>query len=46
MGAYGVVWVVLLGYVVSLGFRQARVARELDQLRQDLHAHDAKGEER
>jgi CcmD family protein len=38
VAAYGVVWVLLLGYVVSLGFRQSRVARELDRLRQDVSA--------
>ncbi len=36
VAAYGVVWLVLLGYVVSLGFRQARLARDVARLEQDL----------
>ena len=36
VGAYGVTLVLLLGYVVSIGMRQARTARELDRLRADL----------
>jgi CcmD family protein len=40
VGAYGVIWVLLLGYVVSLAFRQARTASDLERLRQDLEARD------
>ena len=40
VGAYGVVFVVMLGYVFSLGFRQATTAKELEQLRRDLADHD------
>jgi len=36
VGAYGVTLVLLLRYVVSIGMRQARTARELDRLRADL----------
>lgn len=38
VAAYGVVWLLVLAYVVSLGIRQARTARELERLRQDLEA--------
>lgn len=34
--AYGVTLVLVLGYVVSIGMRQARTARELERLRADL----------
>lgn len=34
--AYGAVWVLVAGYVMALGFRQARTQRELEALRQDL----------
>ncbi|MEC7521391.1 MAG: CcmD family protein [Myxococcota bacterium] len=36
VGAYGVTLVLVLGYVVSIGMRQARTARELERLRADL----------
>lgn len=36
--AYNLAWVFVLGYVVSLGFRQARTARDLERLRDDLAA--------
>lgn len=42
IAAYGAIWILLLGYVVSIGFRQARTARELDQLRHDLEARSGK----
>lgn len=42
VGAYGVVFVLLLGYVVSLGFRQARIARDLARLRDDITARPEK----
>ncbi len=38
IAAYGTVWLLVLGYVMSLAFRQARTARELEQLRQDVEA--------
>ena len=34
--AYGLSWVFVLGYVVSLGVRQAATARDLERLREDL----------
>ena len=34
--AYGIAWITVLGYVVSLGFRQAKTAGDLERLRQDL----------
>jgi hypothetical protein len=36
--AYNLSWVFVLGYVVSLGFRQARTARDLERLREELAA--------
>lgn len=41
VAAYGVVFVLLLGYVVAIAFRQASTARELDRLRQDMKAQGA-----
>ena len=34
--AYDIAWVLVLGYVVSIGFRQARTQRDLERLRNDL----------
>lgn len=34
--AYGFVWVLLLGYVGSIGYRQSALSRALEQLRADL----------
>ena len=34
--AYDVVWVLMLLYVLSLGFRLTRTQRDLDRLRQDI----------
>ncbi len=39
VAAYGVIWVLVLGYVGSLGIRQARTAADLERLRQDLAIH-------
>lgn len=36
VSAYGIIWVVVLGYVLWLGFRQARLAGDLARLREDL----------
>lgn len=36
VAAYGVIWVLVMGYVMSLGMRQASTARELDRLQGDL----------
>ena len=36
IGAYGLVWLFLLGYVVSLGYRQARTRDDIERLRRDL----------
>lgn len=44
VGAYGVVWILVLGYVVWLGFKQSGTARELERLRQDLDTARARGE--
>lgn len=41
VSAYAVVWLVVLGYVASLGFRHARLARDLDRLAGDVKS--AKG---
>lgn len=41
--AYGVIWALVLGYTISLGFRQARTAAELARLREDLAAGAAGG---
>lgn len=37
--AYGAVFLLLLGYVVSLGFRQVRTQRELERLRDEILTH-------
>lgn len=34
--AYGIVWVLAFGYMVSLGYRQAGTQRDLERLREDL----------
>ena len=39
VAAYGAVFLLLLGYAVSLGFRQARTQRELERLRDEIKAH-------
>ena len=39
IAAYGAVFLLVLGYVVSLSMRQARTQRELERLRQDLEAY-------
>ncbi|HJL19823.1 MAG TPA: CcmD family protein [Sandaracinaceae bacterium LLY-WYZ-13_1] len=38
IAAYGVVWLLVLGYVVSLGYRQASTTDDIDRLRRDLAA--------
>mgnify|MGYP006283643547 CR=1 FL=1 len=43
--AYGVVWLLVLGYVVSLGYRQARTRDEIQRLRQDLAATERAGDD-
>ena len=45
VSAYGVVWLLVLGYVASLGFRQARVAQDLERLREDVKAAAKGGDE-
>jgi CcmD family protein len=42
IAAYGVVWLLVLGYVVSLGYRQARTHGEIERLRRDLSAAEEK----
>lgn len=37
--AYGVIWLLLFGFIGSIAVRQARTARELARLREDLKAH-------
>lgn len=44
VGAYGAVWVLVLGYVMAIGFRHAKTARELEQLREDIGAHGGDGD--
>lgn len=36
VAAYSIAWVLLFGYVFSLGFGQARIQKDLERLRQDL----------
>ena len=38
--AYGIVFACVLGYVFSIGFRQAGTARELERLRRDIESAD------
>jgi len=42
VAAYGAALVLLLVYVVSMAFRQASTARELERLKNDLAAHAGK----
>ena len=42
--AYDIAWVLVLAYVVSLGFRQAKTQADLERLRQDLAARPADDE--
>lgn len=42
IAAYGVIFLLLLGFVGSIAARQARTQRELAQLRQDIQAHARK----
>jgi len=45
VAAYGIIWLLVLGYTVSLGFRQARTAAELARLREDLAAGSVGGDD-
>jgi CcmD family protein len=45
IAAYGVVWLLVLGYVVSLGYRQARTSGDIERLRRDLKAVEEKAAE-
>ena len=38
IGAYGAMFVLLLGYVVSIGYRQTQTARELSSLKAEIGA--------
>jgi len=42
IAAYGVVWLLVLGYVVSLGYRQARTSDDIERLRRDLGVAEEK----
>lgn len=42
IAAYGVIFLLVLGFVGSIAVRQARTQRELAQLRQDIQAHGRK----
>lgn len=42
IAAYGVIFLLLLGFVGTIAARQARTQRELAQLRQDIQAHARK----
>jgi len=44
VAAYGVIWVLVLGYVGSLGIRQAKTASDLERLRQDLAVREPETE--
>ena len=46
IGAYGIVWLVVLGYVLSLGYRQARTRDDIERLRRDLASAKQRAEER
>jgi CcmD family protein len=46
IAAYGAAFVLLLIYLLSLGFRQARTAREIERLRAEIDAHAPNGEKR
>jgi CcmD family protein len=39
IAAYGVIWLLLFGFIGSIAARQARTQRELARLRQDIQAH-------
>lgn len=36
LAAYGIMWLILFGYVFKIGQRQSRLHQELDQLRDAL----------
>lgn len=38
IAAYGVVWWLVLGYVVHLGFQQSSTSQDIERLRRDLKA--------
>lgn len=42
IAAYGIIWLLVLGFVGSLGVRHAQTQRELARLREDLKAHARK----
>lgn len=36
IAAYGIVWLFVLGYVVSIGYRQSQTRADIERLRRDL----------
>jgi CcmD family protein len=38
VAAYGVIWLLVFGFVASIAIRQSRTARELARLREDIKA--------
>ena len=45
VSGYAVVWVLVLGYVLSLGFRQAKIQGDLSRLRDDIEKAKKQAEE-
>ena len=41
LAAYGIMWLILFGYVFSIGRRQLRLQQELAQLREALEEAEA-----
>ncbi len=35
--AYNIIWILIGGYLISLGVRQRRIARTIDRLRETLN---------
>ncbi|MCC6875616.1 MAG: CcmD family protein [Sandaracinaceae bacterium] len=46
IAAYGIVFVLMLAYVLLLGLRQANVSRDIEQLRKDVERAGARADER
>ena len=41
VAAYGVIFVLVLGYVVSIGYRQAQIGADIARLQKDLESQDS-----
>lgn len=44
--AYGIIWLLVFGFVASVALRQTRTAREIARLREDLQAQRTAGSAR